>query len=140
MLKYKLIFLICLLLIIHSCSYNSYTEGNYIFPTNLEKIKIGISEKDVKKILGPETLKANFGENIVYYIYETSQKKLKFLDKEIIDYMLLIIEYKNNIVVNIEIKTLEDRKNITYDKSSYASTLKKRKLVDVDLDKIDSLN
>jgi len=140
MAKYKLIFIIFLFLIINSCSYNSYTEGNYIFPTNLDKIQIGMSDTEVRKILGPETLKASFNENIVYYIYEISQRKLKFLDKDIIDSMVLIIEYKNNAILNMQIKSLQDRRNIEYDKSSYASTLTKHKLVDPNLEKIDSLN
>lgn len=136
-----LIVLLCFF-IINSCAINNnnkYTEGNYIFPNNLEKIKKGMNKKEVYEILGPKTLSASFNESIDYYIYEISQRKLKFLDKEIVDSMILILYYdKNNTLKDIIIKNINDRNNIPYDKSLYISTLDKHKLVDKKYQQIDT--
>lgn len=77
--------LILFLVLLTSCSENKVTEGNYIFDHTLESLHVGMPQEEVKNLVGPPTITASFNENIWYYAYETSTRKLRFLAKNIQD-------------------------------------------------------
>ncbi|MDR2008584.1 MAG: outer membrane protein assembly factor BamE [Alphaproteobacteria bacterium] len=109
----KSILIVVLLVLVASCSTNLRTEGNYIFPDTLDKIKPGLSKEQVFAMLGATTIKANFNENTWYYIYEIYTRKLRFLNKTIIESKVVIINFDdNNRVKNVEVLNFNDRRRI----------------------------
>jgi outer membrane protein assembly factor BamE len=123
----KKFLLLLLLVIIASCSNNLKTEGNFVFPNKLEKLHTGLSKTEVIDLLGPATIKASFDENTWYFIYEVSTKKLRFLDKSIVDSKVIIINFNANIIQEIQILDYNDRNAISIDSSKTKDILVKTK-------------
>lgn len=135
--KYLLTFFTLVLL--YGCNNTTYTEGNYIFNNKIKLLKTGMEKSAVIDLLGPPTTYAAFDENILYYIYETSERKLKFLDKKIIEAKVIALTFNNSDkLTKINIKTEKDRKSIPLDKTQTKDIIKKTKLIDKKLEDIDS--
>ncbi|MFL1781029.1 Outer membrane protein assembly factor BamE [Candidatus Hepatincolaceae symbiont of Richtersius coronifer] len=122
--------LLLIIIFLSACSANSYTEGNFFFENKLEKLKIGLSKEEVQQLFGPPTAVSSFEDNIWYYIYETSTRNFKFLNKNIIDARVLIIIFHNQTLSSFEVKNQETRVNISYDNTKTRIDLKKTRPFD----------
>ena len=123
----KKVFLLLTLIIIASCSNNIKTEGNFVFPNKLDKLRAGLSKSEVIDLLGPATIKASFNENTWYYIYEVSTKKLRFLDKSIVDSKVIVLNFNGNIIKDVNILDYKDRNHISLDYNQTKNILAKTK-------------
>ncbi len=123
----KKFFLFTLLVVLSSCSNNLKTEGNFIFPNNLEKLHVGMTKNQVTDLLGPATVLANFDENVWYYIYEISNRKLRFLDKKVSDSKVIILKFNGSKIESIEVLDYKDRKKINVDNTQTKDILIKTK-------------
>ncbi|MCL2566889.1 MAG: outer membrane protein assembly factor BamE [Alphaproteobacteria bacterium] len=109
----KSILILIVVVVLYGCSSGLRIEGNYIFPDKLDKIKPGLSKDQVFAMLGATTIKANFNENTWYYIYEKYNRKLRFLNKTIIESKVIIINFdENNKIKNVEVLDYNKRRNI----------------------------
>jgi outer membrane protein assembly factor BamE (lipoprotein component of BamABCDE complex) len=140
MVKFYIVSMLLSIILLQGCYNNQQTEGNYNFPNKIAQLKIGLTKANVIELLGAETIKSSFDEHTIYYMYEISNRRLKFLNKEIKDSLIIIINYdSNNIVKKIDFREIKDRQYIPYDKDTYQASLAKSKLIDDDLKDIDAL-
>jgi outer membrane protein assembly factor BamE (lipoprotein component of BamABCDE complex) len=140
MTRFYIILILFSIILLQGCYNNQQTEGNYNFPNKIAQLKIGLSKAKVIELLGAETIKSSFDENTIYYIYEISNRPLKFFNKGITDSLIIIINYDSkNVVKKIDFRKTQDRIHIPYDKDTYQSSLAKSKLIDDDLKDIDAL-
>lgn len=131
--------LILFLVLLTSCSENKVTEGNYIFDHTLESLHVGMPQEEVKNLVGPPTITASFNENIWYYAYETSTRKLRFLAKNIQDAKIVRLTFnEKKEIKRIDIISQTDYRKIPYDNDETIASLKKAKLSKEAQNKIDS--
>lgn len=131
--------IIFFLVFLSGCSDNKVTEGNYIFDHTLESLNVGMTKEAVKDLVGPPTITASFNENIWYYAYETSTRKLRFLAKNIQDAKIIRLTFnEQNQIKRIDIITQKDFRKIPYDNDETITSLKKTKLSKEAQNKIDS--
>jgi outer membrane protein assembly factor BamE (lipoprotein component of BamABCDE complex) len=129
------------ILILVSCSDNRQIEGNYIFPSKLEQIKVGLSKSQIIELIGPPVITASFNENILYYAYESSHRKLRFRKKQIDDSKIIILTFNDsNILTKIDKKTQNNRRNLEIDIDEMPDTLTKVSMKDDSFSKMDSFN
>lgn len=120
--------LLIILLNILGCTNNLTTSGNYLFNKQIEAIKPGLSKQEMIDLLGPYSVMSSFNENIVYYIYEVSSRKLKFLDKNIDDAKVIIITFNDqNIITKVDILDSQDRRKIPIDEQNTINSAIKAK-------------
>lgn len=131
--------IIFFLIFLSSCSDNKVTEGNYIFDHTLESLHVGMPQNQVKDLVGPPTIMASFNENVWYYAYETSTRKLRFLAKNIQDAKIIRLTFnEKQEIKRIDIITQKDFRKIPYDDDETIASLKKVKLSKEKQNKIDS--
>ncbi|MDR0483650.1 MAG: outer membrane protein assembly factor BamE [Alphaproteobacteria bacterium] len=130
-----------LLIILAGCSTNLRTEGNYIFPETLDKVKPGLSKGEIFNMLGPTTIKASFSENTWYYIYEIYYRKLRFLNKTIVESKVIIINFdSNDKVKNVEVLNYNDRRRIPVVRTQTRNILIKTNPRNSKFNEIDTFN
>jgi outer membrane protein assembly factor BamE (lipoprotein component of BamABCDE complex) len=109
------------------CYRYSYIEGNYIFPNKLESLKPGLTKVEITNLLGPATIISPFEDNIWYYIYESSDRRFKFLSKNLIESKVVTIKFNSSgVSTSVDILEKEDRRSIPVDGDSTKDTIKSK--------------
>ncbi len=136
-------YIISILVFVSLCSCGNHfrTEGNYIFPNTLEKMKIGLTKKEVENMIGFPTFYGSFSENTWYYIYENSNKPLRLMNKTIIDSKIIILAFNDNILYKITVLDQSNRNNsIPINTKRTLDSVKKTKYHHSDLKQINIFN
>jgi len=88
MLRLKTFFVLCIGLLLISCSHKETVHGHYLKDNEIAKLKIGKSTKaDAKYLLGTPSASDPFQDQNWYYIGQTNKKKIlskpQILDRQI---------------------------------------------------------
>ena len=100
-----------LLLLVSCSSMYTKTRGYFLYPEDLEEIKVGLTNKDnVLNILDNPSLYSFMTDNRWIYISYKIEEKMFFKPK-LVDSNVVVIDFEDDIVKNLQIIKI-DKKNI----------------------------
>jgi outer membrane protein assembly factor BamE (lipoprotein component of BamABCDE complex) len=94
-----------------SCTSEQFQKG-YILPEGaLEQIPIGASQDQVLIVLGTPSTVATLSGEVFYYISQRSERKVAFMNQQVIDQRVIAVYFdKNRTVTRIANYGLQDGK------------------------------
>ncbi|MBN8981766.1 MAG: outer membrane protein assembly factor BamE [Rhizobiales bacterium] len=97
--------------VLGACTGEQFQKG-YILPQGaLEQVPIGASQDQVLIVLGTPSTVATLSGEVFYYISQRSQRKVAFLNQEVIDQRVIAVYFdKNRTVTRIANYGLQDGK------------------------------
>ncbi len=96
--------------VLSACS-EQFQKGYIIPPGALEQIPIGASQDQVLIVLGTPSTVATLSGEVFYYISQRSERKVAFMDQQVIDQRVIAVYFdKNRTVTRIANYGLQDGK------------------------------
>lgn len=85
----KIVFLILLSIIFSGCSFlrpnkMDIAQGNFITETNVKRLHLGMSQEQVKDVMGPPMLMDIFAHHRLNYVYTYQQAYGERIEKKLI--------------------------------------------------------
>ncbi len=84
---YKIIICLLVMLTISSCSFvhkQTIEQGNYIKPETVSSLRTGMTESDVRNVMGNPVLINIFTPNEIAYVYTIQPGHGQFLEKRVL--------------------------------------------------------
>ena len=101
--------LVCMLL--GACTGEQFQKGYILPPGALEQIPIGASQDQVLIVMGTPSTVATLSGEVFYYISQRSERKVAFMQQQVIDQRVIAIYFdKNRTVTRIANYGLQDGK------------------------------
>ena len=101
--------LVCMML--GACTGEQFQKGYILPPGALEQIPIGASQDQVLIVMGTPSTVATLSGEVFYYISQRSERKVAFMQQQVIDQRVIAIYFdKNRTVTRIANYGLQDGK------------------------------
>lgn len=100
---------VCMML--GACTGEQFQKGYILPPGALEQIPIGASQDQVLIVMGTPSTVATLSGEVFYYISQRSERKVAFMQQQVIDQRVIAIYFdKNRTVTRIANYGLQDGK------------------------------
>jgi outer membrane protein assembly factor BamE (lipoprotein component of BamABCDE complex) len=94
-----------------ACTGEQFQKGYILPPGALEQIPIGASQDQVLIVLGTPSTVATLSGEVFYYISQRSERKVAFMNQQVIDQRVIAVYFdKNRTVMRIANYGLQDGK------------------------------
>jgi outer membrane protein assembly factor BamE (lipoprotein component of BamABCDE complex) len=101
--------LLCVMLA--GCTGEQYQKGYILPPGALEQIPIGASQDQVLIVMGTPSTVATLNGEVFYYISQRAERKVAFMNQQLIDQRVIAIYFdKNRQVIRLANYGLQDGK------------------------------
>src|SRR3954452_773434 len=101
--------LVCVVLA--ACTGEQFQKGYILPPGALEQIPIGASQDQVLIVMGTPSTVATLNGEVFYYISQRAERKVQFMNQQIVDQRVIAIYFdKNRQVVRLANYGLQDGK------------------------------
>jgi outer membrane protein assembly factor BamE (lipoprotein component of BamABCDE complex) len=97
--------------VLSACTGEQFQKGYILPPGALEQIPIGASQDQVLIVMGTPSTVATLNGEVFYYISQRSERKVMFMNQQVIDQRVIAIYFdKNRQVVRLANYGLQDGK------------------------------
>ncbi len=97
--------------VLGACTGEQFQKGYILPPGALEQIPIGASQDQVLIVMGTPSTVATLSGEVFYYISQRSERKVAFMQQDVIDQRVIAIYFdKNRTVTRIANYGLQDGK------------------------------
>nr|RAV92027.1 outer membrane protein assembly factor BamE [Aerococcus mictus] len=94
-----------------ACTGEQFQKGYILPPGALEQIPIGASQDQVRIVMGTPSTVATLSGEVFYYISQRSERKVAFMQQQVVDQRVIAIYFdKNRTVQRIANYGLQDGK------------------------------
>ena len=100
-----------LCVVLAACTGEQFQKGYILPPGALEQIPIGASQDQVLIVMGTPSTVATLNGEVFYYISQRSERKVMFMNQQVVDQRVIAIYFdKNRQVVRLANYGLQDGK------------------------------